>query len=246
MKSLARSGRLTTFASILKRVDWREAALLALIFALVFYLWSSILLYPLRILVVFFHEMSHGLAAVLTGGGIQEIYLHPRAGGMCVTTGGIRFIVISAGYLGSLLWGGAILLLSRKPKQVNALTVGLGILLLGTAALLVRPVLDFGFLFCTGTGAALAAMGLKLPVWANAFALRIIGLASCMYATVDIKGDILDRPHLTSDATLLAEHTGIPAMLWGIFWMVLAIAASAALLVAACVKSPRAGRATGP
>jgi len=231
-----RSGRFKNLASALRRVDWREAGLLAGLFLLIFYLWNSPLLYPLRILVVFFHEMSHALAAILTGGGVEAIHLHPGAGGLCVTTGGIPFIVISAGYLGSLLWGGAIMLLSRKAKVVNLLTTGLGIVLLGAAALLVRPVLGFGFLFCVGTGAALAAMGLKLAVWANAFALRLIGLSSCMYATVDIKSDILDRPHLTSDATLLAEHTGVPAFAWGVFWMVLAIALSGLLLLWACYK----------
>lgn len=234
MKRSGRPGRLARLAPVLRRVDWREAGLLAGLFLLVFYLWHSLLLYPLRILVVFFHEMSHGLAAILTGGGVEAIHLHPEAGGLCVTTGGMPFIVISAGYLGSLVWGGAIMLASRKAKLVNPLTAGLGIVLLGAAALVVRPVLGFGFLFCVGTGAALAAMGLKLPVWANAFALRLIGLSSCMYATVDIKADVLDRPHLVSDATLLAEQTGIPAFAWGVFWMVLAIALSGLLLVLAC------------
>ncbi|MFV1959099.1 MAG: M50 family metallopeptidase, partial [Planctomycetota bacterium] len=38
-------------------------------------LWNTWLVWPLKILVVFFHEMGHGLAAVLTGGRIVEIRL---------------------------------------------------------------------------------------------------------------------------------------------------------------------------
>ena len=85
----------------------------------------------LRILVVFFHEMSHGLAALLTGGGIRAIHLHPEAGGMCVTTGGIPFLVISAGYLGSLVWGGALMLLSRKSRWANPLTAAFPVISVG-------------------------------------------------------------------------------------------------------------------
>ena len=245
VSTTARPRLARTVAAALKGLDWRETALLAALAVLLVFLWDSWLLYPLRILVVFFHEMSHGLAALLTGGGIRAIHLHPEAGGMCVTTGGIPFLVISAGYLGSLVWGGALMLLSRKSRWANPLTAGLGIFLLAAAAVLVREVFGFGFLFCAGAGAALAAMGLRLPAWVNAFVLRLIGLASCMYAIVDIKADILDRSHPATDATLLAGRTGIPAWVWGLFWMVLALAISGVLLVAACartVPAPNAGK----
>ena len=44
--------------------------MLAGIFVVVYCLWNTSLVYPLKILVVFFHEISHGVAAVLTGGSI--------------------------------------------------------------------------------------------------------------------------------------------------------------------------------
>ena len=65
---------------------------------------------PLKILVVFFHELAHGAAAVLTGGEIVLITLSPDQGGTAVTRGGSRTLILTAGYLGSLLIGVALLL----------------------------------------------------------------------------------------------------------------------------------------
>ncbi len=59
-------------------------------------LWDTVVAYPFRVFVVFLHEISHGLAAVLTGGRIVSIGLSIDEGGVCVTRGGWRFVVLSA------------------------------------------------------------------------------------------------------------------------------------------------------
>ncbi|MDD3146729.1 MAG: M50 family metallopeptidase, partial [Candidatus Riflebacteria bacterium] len=78
-------------------------ALPLVMFLVALYFWDSMLVLPIKYLTVFFHELSHGLAAVLTGGSIVRIEVNANLGGVCWTAGGIRFIVISAGYLGSLV-----------------------------------------------------------------------------------------------------------------------------------------------
>jgi len=44
-----------------------------LIFVAVTLLWNTPVVYPLKIFVVFMHEISHGIAAMATGGQIEEI-----------------------------------------------------------------------------------------------------------------------------------------------------------------------------
>ena len=51
-----------------------------------------------------------------------------------------------------------------------------------------------------------------------------LGLTSALYAILDIKSDILDRPHLRSDAFMLSELTGIPTVAWGAIWIAAALA----------------------
>jgi len=56
----------------------------------------------------FFHEISHGLASIFTGGKIQQITLNFDGSGLCTTRGGVHFVIAFAGYAGSALWGLAI------------------------------------------------------------------------------------------------------------------------------------------
>ena len=79
----------------------------ATFFVGLWFMWNTSLVYPLKIFVVLLHEISHGIASVLTGGTIERITLDPRQGGACYCGGGNAFLTLSAGYLGSLLWGGA-------------------------------------------------------------------------------------------------------------------------------------------
>lgn len=203
--------------------DWWKLALVLLAVVL---LWNTWVVYPLKILVVFFHEMSHGLAAILTGGSVVEIQLQKEQGGHAITQGGSRFVILTAGYLGSLLFGGTILLLAARSKNDKAITATLGVLLLAVTLLFVRPWFGFGMLFGLGTGVALLLAAAYLGKHGNDWLLRIIGLTSCLYAVLDIKSDVLDRPEVQSDARMLAEHTGIPTIVWGVLWIVLAIVAT--------------------
>lgn len=221
----------------MKDIDVKHLLGLLLVTAAVIACWDTPIVYPLQVLVVFFHEMSHGLAAILTGGKVLEITLAPEQGGSCLTQGGNVLLILSAGYLGSLAWGGALLLLASQTKHDRFTAIGLGIILVTAGVLYVRPILAFGFFFAMGAGVAMVFVGACLSTGVNDFVLKVVGLTSCLYAVVDIKDDILDRPGIKSDAWLLAEHTpGIPAFLWGVLWISAAVLASAALLLRAARK----------
>ena len=79
-----------------KRLDIRLIG----IFIVIVFLWNTQFVYPLKIFVVFMHEVSHGLAALATGGSIKEIQVVPQEGGHAITAGGSRFWTLTAGYLG--------------------------------------------------------------------------------------------------------------------------------------------------
>jgi hypothetical protein len=196
---------------------------LGLILLAIVLLWNSWLVYPLKVLVVFFHELSHGLAAILTGGSIVEIQLQRQQGGLCITEGGSRFVILTAGYLGSLLFGGAILLLAARSKDDKGIVGSLAAILLVVTLVFVRPWFGFGMLFGLGSAVALGLAALYFSKDMNDWLLRVIGLVSCFYAVLDIKSDILDRPEAQSDAYMLSELTGIPTILWGLLWITIAV-----------------------
>ena len=216
------------------RFDWPGFFSLLLGAALVVVAWQTWFIYPLKLLVVFFHELSHGLAALATGGAIERIEMVAAQGGLCVTRGGSRFLVLVAGYLGSMLWGALLLVLAARTDLDRALTVLLGLLMTAVALLWVRPLIGFGFAFCVLGGVLLVAAGATLPRGVNDAVLKLIGLVSCLYAVPDVVSDVLVRRHLRSDAVLLAELTGVPALAWGVLWIVASLAVGFAALALAC------------
>jgi hypothetical protein len=88
----------------------------------------------------------------------------------------------------------------------------------------------FATAFGIAFGAVLFVVSLRAGAIGNRAALYLLGLTSCLYAVLDIKSDILDRPELTSDAKMLAELTGVSTLVWGVVWIVTAFLFCALLL----------------
>jgi hypothetical protein len=180
-------------------------------------LWDTIVAYPFRIFVVFLHEISHGLAAVVTGGRIVSIGLSVNEGGVCVTRGGSRFLTLTAGYLGSLLWGALFLLLAARRRRAPGVVALIGLFTLVVTLLYVRT--WFGFIYGLLAATAFILVASKLKAEASEVLLAAIGVMSCLYAVWDIASDVLLRSIPCSDASALAGLTGIPAIVWGVLWI---------------------------
>ena len=107
-------------------------------------LWDTAFVYPIKVFVVLLHEISHAAAAIATGGSVERIVLDANQGGAAYTRGGIPFITMSAGYLGSLLWGVLFVMLGFskriRPRWIIG-TIGLFVILV--TILVVRN--GFGF-----------------------------------------------------------------------------------------------------
>lgn len=204
-----------------------------LFFAALWLLWDTPVVYPLKIFVVLLHEASHALAVVATGGHLDRITLDPRQGGATYFTGGNAFIAMSAGYLGSLLWGG-LLFSAAQTKWVRADWVNGAI---GGAVILLTVFFvrnGFGLAFGILFGLAMVTASREIGAKMNRRLLLTLGLTSALYAILDIKSDVLDRPELESDAHMLAELTGIgTTTMWGVLWITIAIAFATWLMVRA-------------
>jgi hypothetical protein len=182
--------------------------------------WNAWVLWPVKVTVVVFHELSHAMAAVLTGGEVVSISLSPNEGGLTQTIGGRPLVILNAGYLGSLAWGIGLVLASKRANTARMAVVGLAILLAGTTLFYVRPIVSFGFVFAGLVAGAMAALSRWGGGEASSLVLRGLGTFSILYALVDVWSDVL-RPLGTglSDASLLAAATGVPGVVWGLMWL---------------------------
>lgn len=204
---------------------WQLLALTAVVFAH----WQMPIVVPLKILVVLLHEMSHALAAWLTGGSVEQISISAQQGGFAVTRSGNLFAILSAGYLGSLILGAALLMVALRSTADRAVTAALGAIMLLVTLLYVRDL--FAVVFCVVAGLVLLGMARFLGHTANDMALRVIGLTSLIYVPYDIFDDTIARSTLGSDTYMLAEAFGGTAMIWGGIRLVLS-----GLVIAWCMR----------
>ena len=103
---------------------------------------------PFTWTMTFFHEISHGLAALLTGGAIDKIEIHLIGSGLCYTIGGSRFFVLQAGYIGAVIWGMIIYSMADRLNHKN--TTRLAALMVGfiafSAIFYSRDIITWGIL----------------------------------------------------------------------------------------------------
>jgi hypothetical protein len=195
---------------------------LLLLTVIVFALWQTPAVVPLKILIVFFHEASHAIATFLTGGEVVSLSISANQGGEVWSLGGNRFVTLTAGYLGSLLIGVALLIAATRTKADRAIMAGCGIVTLVITGLYVRDA--FALSFGIGTGVAMLLMARFLGHAANDMVLRVIGLTSMIYVPYDIFSDTIARSNQRSDAYMLAEEFGGTTIIWGGLWLVLSLA----------------------
>jgi hypothetical protein len=201
----------------------------SLFFVALWLLWGTPLVYPVKIFVVLLHETSHAAVAVATGGAIDRIELDPLQGGACYCPGGNAFLTLSAGYLGSFVWGALMFTAARaRRSRAEWVTGFIGLLVVVLSLLYVRT--PFGIVFGVVFGAAMIATALKATRTLNRTLLLALGLTSALYAILDIKSDIIDRPGVESDAYMLAQISGVPTLAWGILWIALTLGGSFWLL----------------
>jgi hypothetical protein len=195
----------------------------AVLFAAILFFWNSPVVYPVKIFTVVLHEMSHGLAAVITGGKIVKIEISPLIGGACYTAGGLQMAILPAGYLGSMFFGCLILLLAARTNLDKLISMIIGIVLLLLTIFFVRT--QFGIIFCLTFGIAMIVIGRFAPLAVNDLLLKVIGFTCALYAVIDIKEDLISRTVPGSDAYQMSKLIPLPPVAWGLIWAGIAVVA---------------------
>ncbi|HVE86705.1 MAG TPA: M50 family metallopeptidase [Myxococcales bacterium] len=211
----------------------RRLAILVVCLAVGLLFWDSPLLWPLKILVVMIHESGHAVASLLVGGSVDRISISGNEAGQCLSrlpdSALGATIVYSAGYVGSALVGG-VLLLSTYRYGVRRWMLGAASAWLVVMGLLYGRDL-FTIAFCLGTAAVLAAAARWLPAELVDVVNLFLAAFCALYAVFDLRSDLWDgatRAH--SDAALLAQLTSVPPIIWAVLWTAASLAILGAFL----------------
>lgn len=170
---------------------------------------------PFRTFMVILHETGHALMAIATGGTILSMGIESNGTGFTLTRGGDMLAILSGGYLGSLIIGLLMLAGRRFIPQWTLLLLGIGTLYFS-----IQNLDSLNLWWGVGTGVLLMGLGVFQP-YGTQHVIRLLGLCSVLYPIMDLSRDLLGGAR--SDATQLAERTEIPALGWGIGWLLLGI-----------------------
>ncbi len=215
-------------------------------------LWNTVIMKPLKLFAVFLHELGHSLMAVVFGYGIQGLRISLNESGYALTLPKNElsaFLIANGGYLGSVFFALLILYLKRTPLKK---------FILGTAAILLLGVsIKYGDSLFTILYSALFA-GFVLILYMvhneklNDWVIDILGISSAAYAIYDtfvdtvllqlnlklnlIQGWKTEQP--LTDAVQIQNMTNIPAFVWGLVWLVIALLAVNAVLLKGKTSRP--------
>jgi hypothetical protein len=195
------------------------------------------LAYPFRLFGTFVHELGHGLAAIATGGEFHRFVVNPDLSGLAWSAGGTRWIVASAGYVGSAVFGALLLLLGRAlPARSLLLVIGIGLALL--CAFFVRNA------FGAVTGLALAAALMLAAVYVRGLWSEGLLLVLALQLLLDGFSSMIDLFWLSTDGNVhtdahtLAQLSGLPAPAWALIWGGLSAGVALAALRLAYRRAP--------
>lgn len=170
---------------------------------------------PFKWLESYFHELSHGLATLFTGGAVSHIQLFPNGAGLCFSQGGWSLAIGFAGYFGAALWGYLIFTFATWPKGIRFSFGLLGVGVILTTLLWARDLLTISILVSL---ALLFLMPLKLNLNRYlATSLRIMGLMVILNALAS--PTVLFGLEGQGDANMLAQQSWIPAWVWVFVWL---------------------------
>ncbi|MBF0298769.1 MAG: M50 family metallopeptidase [Oligoflexia bacterium] len=205
----------------------KQLFLLFIFFTLAVTLWNSFILYPIKLFVVLLHELSHGLVVVLLGGKIESIQINSQMGGhiayLMPSSSISKLLVASAGYLGSMFWGGLLLTLALKTNWDRYISLLIGIITLLLSFFVIKSGEIFGIFFCFSFSLLMILSYRYLSNFFHDLILKFIGLTSCLYVIIDIKSDLIDRTGIGSDADTISKIIWIPSIAIGAFWFLIAI-----------------------
>jgi hypothetical protein len=181
-------------------------------------------LLPVMYLNTHLHELSHAIVTKLTGGEVTKIIVNADGSGETPVLGGQIFLIASAGYVGSSIFGAIMIALGNMEKSAKRALSALALLLTFSIVVWVRG-------DTTGIIAGLVWIVILVGVVSFVkgtplmFVCQFLGLQMCLNSLLAVFSlvQLTVATEAHSDASILESLTGIPAILWALIWSMMSI-----------------------
>jgi len=202
----------------LNKKNKQYSELIVLIFLTIsaIFLWDTIVIYPIKLITVLLHEISHAIAAIFTGGKIVTMNINQDLSGQCTIEGGNQVLIASSGYFGSLFFGLMFIFSAYKIKKSNFLIVPILFILLFFSLLLSTNLLVKLISICIVV--LLLFVSYKFNDSLKKYSFIFLGMVSSFYVLIDIKNDLLTSSNMNSDAAIISNLTNLDPIFVGFSW----------------------------
>lgn len=209
----------------------------ALSLALWFIPYAWVVAYPFQLFVTFIHEGGHALAAVLTGNSVRSLSVAVDTSGLTETLSPqgsffSQMFISSAGYIGAIAFGALLLLLVRLRVKARVVLVGSAVIIAGLTAVFgfLVPLTNLSFdLFTVIAGAAITAGLLAAAKYLGPQARNFLVSFLAVQCVLDAIFNLRDLFYLSvatdahTDAGNMQALTGIPSVVWSVFWIAVSL-----------------------
>jgi len=195
--------------------------------------WGNYILYPFTILATWFHEMAHGLSAMLLGGHFEELKLLPNGSGVAMYSynrllfGDVGLAIVAAsGPLGPAIAGAVFILAGRYYQTANGCLFLLSLMLFLSALIWVKA--GFGWIAVGTLGSVILLIAVYTPQWVQSFAIQFLGVQACVsvYRQLDylfMHSATIDGTQMLSDTGQIEKYLIFPHWFWGATLAVLSL-----------------------
>ncbi len=185
---------------------------------------GSIALYPFTILATWFHEMGHGVGAMLTGSKFEKLLIFPDGSGVAMslrTADGYRVtnaFIAACGPLGPVIAGALLIIASRSARSTRAGLTILSVALIVSSVIWVRSLVGWLILPAMGFGILLLALYGTAP-WQR-FGIQFVGVQACIsvwkqFDYLFSAGGSIGGTVQRSDTGAIADVLFLPYWFWG-------------------------------
>lgn len=230
----------TEYSGVLTKLRPENKHLLAMgVFGLItIFLWAvplgTYVLYPFTILGTWFHEMGHGMAALIMGGNLLKLQLFPNGSGLAMHSGPYflgdigRALIAGAGPVGPAIAGFFLMVASKRMSTTKFALFSLAVLLLISTFFWIRPLIGFGALMTLLLSIGIFYIGMKASEKWKVLSLQFIAIqafASTYLSTGYLfsqSGEIEGSSYL-SDTAHIAEHLLLPHWFWAFLILIISL-----------------------
>ena len=189
---------------------------------------GKIILYPLTLLSTWYHEMAHGLMAVLLGGNFKKLEIFANGSGLAryeyrgsLFLGPIGKVLVSAaGPMGPPIVGAVFILASLNVQISQQLLIILGSFMLVSVLIWVRT--GIGILVISLLGLIILGTGLEASSEVQVFIIQFLGVQACISTFRDFNY-VFRYCGGNSDTAQIAKILIFPHWFWGILITVMSL-----------------------